>query len=85
MCERVVFDEPVGHCFVDRYTRDARAGQYLEKSGRKVGRQEQVMPLQSSPMDQPADSMLAHVKSSVSFRKRIRTNEIAHVLESKVG
>jgi hypothetical protein len=48
-----------------------------------VGRQAQVMPLQSSPMDQHDEATLSQVTSSVSLRYWMRMTEMAHVWEKE--
>jgi hypothetical protein len=54
-------------------------GIILERSGRSVGRQEQVMPEQISLMDQHDEATLSQVTSELSLRYWMRMTEMAHV------
>jgi hypothetical protein len=47
--------------------------------GRRVGKQAQVMPEQTSPMDQHEAPTLSQVTSSLSLRYWMRITEMAHV------
>src|SRR5689334_11639760 len=54
-------------------------GNHPERRGRRVGRQAQVMPQQSSPTDQHEEATLSQVTSSLSLRYWMRMTEMAHV------